>query len=191
MPPLHRELASGLCYLHSNLIMHGDIKPDNLLLSREGRLKICDFGSARLLVRLGGRAGRARVRLLQAHATMHAACRQPAHAHAQHLLVLQLHARRHRRHHSAHPALHAQPSADALTATTLGTPAFLAPEMCGARGSPFRPFPAECWAAGVCLFMFAYGRRECRWRGRAACITSSSTAQHAMTCTHIHMPLLC
>jgi serine/threonine protein kinase len=46
-----RELVSGLDYLHSNLIMHGDLKPDNLLLSAEGQLKISDFGSAVVLVR--------------------------------------------------------------------------------------------------------------------------------------------
>jgi serine/threonine protein kinase len=42
--------VSGLDYLHSNLIMHGDLKPDNLLLSAEGQLKISDFGSAAVLV---------------------------------------------------------------------------------------------------------------------------------------------
>jgi serine/threonine protein kinase len=30
--------------------MHGDLKPDNLLLSAEGQLKISDFGSAAVLV---------------------------------------------------------------------------------------------------------------------------------------------
>lgn len=42
----------------------------------------------------------------------------------------------------------------------MGTPAFMAPEMCGLNGAPFAPFPAELWAAGVCLFMFVYGRGE-------------------------------
>lgn len=41
---------SGLDYLHFNLIVHGDLKPENLLMSAEGQLKISDFGSATLLV---------------------------------------------------------------------------------------------------------------------------------------------
>jgi len=45
-----RELVSAVDYLHSNLIVHGDLKPDNLLLSADGRLKISDFGSATVLV---------------------------------------------------------------------------------------------------------------------------------------------
>lgn len=49
-----RQLVSALDYLHSNLIMHGDLKPANLLLSAEGRLKISDFGSATVLVRAWG-----------------------------------------------------------------------------------------------------------------------------------------
>jgi [calcium/calmodulin-dependent protein kinase] kinase len=42
--------------------------------------------------------------------------------------------------------------------TTVGTPAFFAPEMCGPIATPFKPFPAECWALGVCLFMFVFGK---------------------------------
>lgn len=45
-----RELVSAVDYLHSNLIMHGDLKPDNLLLSADGRLTVSDFGSATVLV---------------------------------------------------------------------------------------------------------------------------------------------
>ncbi|KNC83867.1 CAMKK protein kinase [Sphaeroforma arctica JP610] len=41
-----KELMSALAYLHNLGIIHRDIKPENLLLSGEGHIKICDFGSA-------------------------------------------------------------------------------------------------------------------------------------------------
>lgn len=34
-------------FLHRSRILHRDIKPENLLLSRNGVLKLCDFGFAR------------------------------------------------------------------------------------------------------------------------------------------------
>lgn len=38
------QVASGLLYCHRNNVMHRDLKPDNLLISQHGEVKIADFG---------------------------------------------------------------------------------------------------------------------------------------------------
>ncbi|XP_068652592.1 serine/threonine-protein kinase GRIK1-like [Aristolochia californica] len=38
-----RDIVAGLMYLHSHNIVHGDIKPDNLLVTSSGTVKIGDF----------------------------------------------------------------------------------------------------------------------------------------------------
>jgi fused-like protein len=41
------QLVSALHYLHSHRIMHRDMKPQNILLCKDNRVKLCDFGFAR------------------------------------------------------------------------------------------------------------------------------------------------
>nr|WCD39455.1 Ste7-1 [Ganoderma boninense] len=41
---LAEGILQGLAYLHSRKTIHRDIKPPNILLTREGVVKLCDFG---------------------------------------------------------------------------------------------------------------------------------------------------
>jgi len=43
-----REILEGLEYAHSRNVFHLDLKPENILLTSEGKVKILDFGLARL-----------------------------------------------------------------------------------------------------------------------------------------------
>jgi serine/threonine protein kinase len=44
-----RDVVAALDYLHFHGIVHGDIKPDNMLLSSSGVVKLSDVGSARFV----------------------------------------------------------------------------------------------------------------------------------------------
>ena len=50
---LFRKVCAGVQYAHENLVVHRDIKPDNILVTREGVPKLLDFGVAKLLSRDG------------------------------------------------------------------------------------------------------------------------------------------
>ncbi|XP_023578853.1 serine/threonine-protein kinase 36 isoform X2 [Octodon degus] len=43
------QLVSALYYLHSHRILHRDMKPQNILLAKDGSIKLCDFGFARAM----------------------------------------------------------------------------------------------------------------------------------------------
>ncbi|GAB9476255.1 Agc/pdk1 protein kinase [Globisporangium polare] len=41
------EIVQALEYMHSKRVIHRDLKPDNLLLTEDGHLKVTDFGTAK------------------------------------------------------------------------------------------------------------------------------------------------
>ncbi|HRH40900.1 MAG TPA: protein kinase, partial [Pyrinomonadaceae bacterium] len=46
---LFREVCSAVLFAHQNLVIHRDLKPSNILINKEGKAKLLDFGIAKLL----------------------------------------------------------------------------------------------------------------------------------------------
>eukprot|EP00164_Ancoracysta_twista_P003333 GFYU01004446.1.p1 GENE.GFYU01004446.1~~GFYU01004446.1.p1 ORF type:complete len:585 (-),score=66.64 GFYU01004446.1:590-2344(-) len=49
------QLLKAIEFCHSHNVIHRDIKPENLLISKNGALKLCDFGFARTLAGPGAK----------------------------------------------------------------------------------------------------------------------------------------
>jgi serine/threonine protein kinase len=44
-----KQLVRALLYLHTNRVIHRDMKPQNILIGSDGAIKLCDFGFARVM----------------------------------------------------------------------------------------------------------------------------------------------
>lgn len=44
-----KQILDGMSHVHSKDISHRDLKPENILMDEKGVIKICDFGSAKIL----------------------------------------------------------------------------------------------------------------------------------------------
>ena len=42
-----KEILTAVDIMHGELVLHRDIKPDNILLTNEGTIKMADFGLAK------------------------------------------------------------------------------------------------------------------------------------------------
>ena len=54
---LFRKVCEAVQFAHQNLVIHRDLKPDNILVASDGTPRLIDFGTARLLDATEGSAG--------------------------------------------------------------------------------------------------------------------------------------
>jgi serine/threonine protein kinase len=48
---LFKQIITGIKYCHAKNVLHRDIKLDNILLTSQGTVKICDFGVSKLITK--------------------------------------------------------------------------------------------------------------------------------------------
>ena len=48
---ISKQILMGLNYCHNKNIVHRDLKPDNILMTEDEQIKICDFGSSKSIIK--------------------------------------------------------------------------------------------------------------------------------------------
>ncbi len=68
---LVRTLCGAVHYVHQHLMVHGDLKCNNVLVTERGVLKLLDFGIAKLLNPDAGAGWRGGIRRRSLHERLH------------------------------------------------------------------------------------------------------------------------
>ena len=67
------RICDALQFAHEEGVLHRDIKPENILLDTKGRLKIADFGIAKLIGNQPGDMALTETGVAVGHTTLHGA----------------------------------------------------------------------------------------------------------------------
>ncbi|KNE66869.1 CAMKK/ELM protein kinase, variant [Allomyces macrogynus ATCC 38327] len=174
---IFRDIVAGLEYLHSQGIIHRDVKPANLIRGADGRVKLSDFGVSHFSPRQFQKEQKEIARR-RSSLNLSAAAASSVSPAAAAMKILRKSTRTRRLGFANLNRLTASPAGDNELAKTAGSPAFFAPELCVLHDEPSSAvcdvagidspssasaarFPItkaiDIWAAGVTLYCLVFG----------------------------------